>query len=84
MGLALEKLPDWPAALNREEALAYTHISEKLFAQLEKAGTLTGRRIGRNGEVIYLREQLESVTARLFGNGSNDIDDEFEGISGQD
>lgn len=82
MGLALEKLPDWPIALNREEALAYTHLSEKLFAQLEKAGTLTPRKIGKNGEAIYLREQLDSATARLFGKGSNDIDDEFEGIGG--
>lgn len=71
-----------PLTFNRRAALAYTGISEKLFAQLERAGTLTGRKIGRNGEAVFLREQLDSATTRLFGAGATDIDDEFEGIRG--
>lgn len=71
-----------PLTFNRLAALAYTGISEKLFNQLEAAGSLSGRRIGRNGQVVYLREQLDTVTTRLFGAGATDIDDEFEGLGG--
>lgn len=82
MPLALEKLPDWPETLTREEALAYTNIAERLFDKLEKAGSIVGRKIGRNGATVYLREQLRQVTHSLFGAASNDIDDEFEGLRG--
>lgn len=71
-----------PLTFNRRAALRYTGLSEKLFAALERNGSLAGRPIGRNGEVVYLREQLDKVTAQLFGAGLNDIDDEFEGIGG--
>lgn len=71
-----------PLTFNRPAALTYTGISAQLFTTLERNGQLTGRRIGRNGEQVYLREQLDSVTAKLFGAGATDIDDEFEGLSG--
>lgn len=80
--LPLDRLPDWPEALTREEALAYTNLAEKMFDRLERAGSITGRLIGRNGAKLYLRDQLRAVTHNLFGNGANDIDDEFEGIGG--
>lgn len=83
MGLALERLPDWPEALTRDEALAYTHLGEKLFDQLERAGSITGRAgIGPRGATLYLRDQLRTVTHSLFGAASNDIDDEFENLRG--
>jgi hypothetical protein len=71
-----------PLTFNRRAALRYTGIADKLFAALERSGALTGRPIGRNGETVFLREQLDQVTARLFGTGLNDIDDEFEGLNG--
>jgi hypothetical protein len=71
-----------PLTFNRPSALRYTGLSEKLFTQLERSGSLAGRKIGRNGEVVYLREQLESVTTKLFGAAGTDIDEEFEGIGG--
>lgn len=80
MTLALEGLPDWPETLTRAEALAYTGLAQKLFDRLEKAGSIKGRRIGRNGSVMYLRDQLRAVTHALFGSSANDIDEEFEGI----
>ena len=83
MGLALSKLPDWPEALTKDEALAYTHLAPKLFDQLERAGSITGRRgIGPNGATLYLRDQLRTVTHGLFGAASNDIDDEFAALNG--
>lgn len=70
-----------PLAFNRENALRYTGIAERLFNQLEKAGSLTGRKVGKNGEVMYSREQLERVAASLYGAGAIDLDEEF-GIGG--
>jgi hypothetical protein len=35
MALALAPLPNWPECLTREEALAYTHLAETMFARLE-------------------------------------------------
>lgn len=71
-----------PLTFNRDDALRYTGIAPSLFQRLEAAGTLTGRRIGRNGEVVYLREQLDAVTSNLFGAVSTDIDDEFGALGG--
>lgn len=70
-----------PLTFNRDGALAYTGLSPKLFASLEKGRQLTGRKWGRNGEIIYQRAELDAVTARLFGNAggpANDLDDEFD------
>ncbi|MGI4947578.1 MAG: hypothetical protein ACRYHC_02630 [Janthinobacterium lividum] len=71
-----------PLTYNRPDALRYTGLSDKLFGQLERNGQLTGRRIGRNGELIFLREQLDAVTSKLFGAVTTSIDDEFEGLGG--
>jgi hypothetical protein len=71
-----------PLTFNRRGALAYTGISDKLFSALERNGSLTARPLGRNGERMFLREQLDAVTVKLFGTGATDIDDEFEGIGG--
>lgn len=79
MGLALEKLPAWPAALNRDEALAYTRLAPKLFDQLERTGGVVGKRLGKNGEKVFPRDQLDALLTRLFGSANIDIDDEFAG-----
>ena len=71
-----------PLTFNRDAALRYTGLAPKLFAQLEAAGSITGRKIGRNGEQVYLREQLDSVTASLFGAATTDIDNEFGALGG--
>lgn len=82
MGLALEKLPDWPAALNRDEALSFMRIAPKLFDAMEKSGTLTGKKLGKNGEKVYLAEHCRQALDRLFGPAALDIDDEIEGLNG--
>ncbi len=71
-----------PLTFGRAAALRYTGLSDKLFTALERNGQLTGRKIGKHGEIIFLREQLDAVTTRLFGGVTTDIDDEFEGIRG--
>ena len=71
-----------PLTFTRDEALNYTGLAPKMFDRLEEAGSITGRKIGRNGAAVYLREQLEKATANLFGGPSTDIDSEFEGLGG--
>ncbi len=40
MGLALERLPDWPVAMNRELALAYTGVAEAQLREWDRRGTV--------------------------------------------
>jgi hypothetical protein len=49
-----------------------------MFDQLEAAGRIKGKRMGRNGAMIYRTAELRQVVDQLFGIGAaNDIDDEF-------
>jgi hypothetical protein len=58
-------------------------LAPKMFAQLEAAGTIKSKRIGRNGNKIYRTAELREVVDRLFGIGAaNDIDDEFSALRG--
>jgi hypothetical protein len=75
---ALPKLNFPPLAMNRDTALAYTGLAPKLFDQMERAGHVSGKPIGRNGEKIYPRDQLDAVVYRMFVAANIDIDDEFD------
>jgi len=74
---ALAKLNFAPLAMNRETALAYTGLAPKMFDQMETEGSIRGKRLGRNGEMIYPRDQLDQIIVRLFGSSTVDVDDEF-------
>lgn len=65
--------------MTKAEALAFTGLAPKLFAELERAGSISGRRYGRNGATVYLTSALRETVVSLFGTGSS-IDDEFEGL----
>lgn len=67
-----------PLTLNRRAALDFTGIAPKLFDELVRQRSITGRKIGRNGQTIYLRAELERVVRDLFGQADTDIDDEFD------
>lgn len=56
-----------PLTMNRPMALEYTGISRKLFADLERSGSLRGRRIGPSGSLLFQTAQLQEVVALLFG-----------------
>ncbi len=67
MGLALEKLPDWPAGMNRALALAYTGVSEQQMRDWEKEGRVRFRPRGPRGQMMALRSDLDGALAELFG-----------------
>ncbi|RZL77245.1 MAG: hypothetical protein EOP66_09135 [Sphingomonas sp.] len=66
MGLALEKLPDWPAGMNRDLALAYTGVGEAQLRAWEKAGAVNFRPRGPRGAMLALRSDLDVALAALF------------------
>lgn len=72
-----------PLTLNREDALEFTGLAPKMFDQMEAAGRIKGKCLGRKGEKIYRTAELREVVDLLFGKGAaNDVDGEFEGLGG--
>lgn len=75
MGLALEKLPDWPAGMSRDLALAYTGVSVDQMKEWERVGKVRFRMRGPRGAAIALRSELDAALADLFGReGKSGID----------
>jgi hypothetical protein len=70
-----------PLNFTRDEALAYTGWAPKFFDLMIRNGRIAGRPWGRNGALLFAREQLEEVNRSLGGGPVNDLDDEF-GIGG--
>jgi hypothetical protein len=70
-----------PLTVNHDEALAFTGFAPKFFDQLERAGRIRGKRIGRRGETRYRTEELRDIVRAVYGIGTQkNIDDEFEGL----
>lgn len=69
MGLALERLPDWPAGMNREWALAYTGVAEAQLRAWERVGLVIFRPRGPHGAMLALRTDLDAALAQLFAGG---------------
>lgn len=72
MSMALHRLPDWPAGMNRETALAYTGVAETQLRAWEKAGKVAFRARGPNGASLALRVDLDAALAALFSSTANE------------
>lgn len=70
MGLALEKLPDWPAALTRAEALSYARVAEAQLREWERTGKVHFLPKGPNGAMIARTIELDAALADLFTDAS--------------
>jgi predicted DNA-binding transcriptional regulator AlpA len=55
-----------PLCLTKPEALTYTGLADKAFAEFERDGSIVGRNVGPRGRKIYLRRQLDAVVGCLF------------------
>lgn len=66
MGLALEQLPDWPAGMNRELALAYTGVADAQLRAWERACVVNFRPRGPRGAMLALRSELDAALSTLF------------------
>ena len=67
MGIALSKLPAWPAAMDRETALAYTQVAEVQLRAWEKAGKVRFRPRGPRGSMVALRASLDAALEETLG-----------------
>jgi hypothetical protein len=73
--LALERLPDWPAGMSRDVALAYTGVSAEQMKEWERVGRVRFRPRGPRGQMLALRSDLDTALRDLFGDaGAAGID----------
>lgn len=69
MSFALRDLPDWPAALDVDEAVKYTGVAPSEIARAAREGKLRFIAKGPNGRKVCLREDLDRFLAALFAKG---------------
>jgi len=78
MGLPLERFPDWPAAMPRDVALAYTGVSAELLRDWRKTRKVIFRPDGPNGQLVVLRSQLDDALRERFAPNSTDLNEDFD------
>lgn len=77
--LAIERMPNWPAAMSRDLALAYTGVAEAQLREWERRGLVRFRQRGPRGASIAARSDLDAALATLFGAAAaNDDPIEFD------
>lgn len=72
----LERLrfsPDWPIAMTRTVALAYTSVSEAQMREWERSGEVRFLAYGPNGAKIAQRFQIDEAVRRLFSGIEEDM-----------
>ena len=65
--LAIAEFPTWPAAMNRDLALAYTGVAETQMKEWERSGVVRFVHRGPSGQAIAPRADLDAALAGLFG-----------------
>ena len=65
-------LPNWPAGLSRELALAYTGVASAQLRQWEREGVVRFLARGPRGAKIALRSDLDSALSNLFSSTAGD------------
>ena len=71
MSMPVDSFPDWPAAMSRELALAYTGVAQTELRAWEKRGLVRFLTIGPRGTAITLRASLDDALTLVFGNDAS-------------
>ena len=71
-------MPNWPAAMSRELALAYTGVAQAQLREWERNGSVVFIPRGPRGAKIALRTALDSALADLFIGYDQSTDLEFD------
>lgn len=71
-------MPNWPAAMSRELALAYTGVAQSQLREWERSGSVVFIPRGPRGAKIALRSALDSALATLFLGVDHTTDFEFD------
>jgi hypothetical protein len=64
--LAIAHMPDWPAAMSRDLALAYTGVAEAQLRAWERGGKVNFRARGPRGAMLALRSDLDAALTEMF------------------
>ena len=64
--IALAHYPNWPAAMSRDLALAYTGVAEVQLRAWERGGKVNFRARGPRGGMLALRTDLDAALKELF------------------
>jgi hypothetical protein len=64
--LAIASMPDWPAAMSRDIALAYTGVAEAQLRAWERGGKVNFRARGPRGAMLALRSDLDAALTEMF------------------
>ncbi|MBV9843223.1 MAG: hypothetical protein JOY99_17095 [Sphingomonadaceae bacterium] len=78
MGMPAEKLPDWPAAMSRELALAYTGVGEAKMREWMRRGLVKFRACGPRGEMIAQRVDLDVALRDLFSSPTTGLEEDMD------
>lgn len=68
MGM-LEKLPDWPASMDRASALKYTGVGETVLETYERLGIVTFKPVGPRGCKVARKADLQRMLDYIFERG---------------
>lgn len=71
MGVPLQNLPEFPASMNREWALAYTGVAEATLQQYERLGIVRFRPVGPRGSMVARKSDLQRMLDFIFDRGDN-------------
>jgi hypothetical protein len=64
--LAIAHMPNWPAAMTRDIALAYTGVAEVQLRAWERTGKVNFRARGPRSAMLALRSDLDAALIALF------------------
>jgi len=70
--LSIANLPDWPVAMTRDVALAYTGVAEAQLREWERRGTVRFCMRGPRGAAIAARSSLDAAVHSLFAAAAAD------------
>lgn len=63
---SLQKLPRWPAALGRQDALAFSNVSETTLKTYERLGIVRFKPVGPYGCKVARTADLERMLECIF------------------
>jgi hypothetical protein len=70
MGI-FERLPDWPAAMDRSNALVFTGVAETVLRQYERLGVIRFKPVGPHGAKVARKEDLQRMLNCIFELGDD-------------
>ncbi len=71
MSIPLGTLPDFPEAMNRELAIAYTGISDSIIREYERLGIVRFKPVGPRGAMVARKADLQRMLEFIFERGDN-------------